>query len=109
MSRYGRRQIVMARVSHHNMPSAFDDVKAIGSLQTPKVVLSPAICVARLLRPGTVGMGVALAYLRTAAAFPALVARRRWGLICSTPRPHATSPSGRLSSVLKRPFDKVFA
>ena len=42
MSRYCRRQIWMARVSHHNMPSAFDDVKAIGSIQTPKVILSPA-------------------------------------------------------------------
>jgi hypothetical protein len=42
MSRHGRRQIWMARVSHNNMPSAFDDVKAIGSIQTPKVILSPA-------------------------------------------------------------------
>ena len=42
MSRHCRRQIWMARVSHNNMPSAFDDVKAIGSIETPKVVLSPA-------------------------------------------------------------------
>jgi len=42
MSRYCRRQIWMVRVSHDNMPSAFDDVKAIGSIQTSKVILSPA-------------------------------------------------------------------
>jgi hypothetical protein len=42
MSRHCRRQIWMTRVSHNNMPSAFDDVKAIGSIQTSKVVLSPA-------------------------------------------------------------------
>jgi hypothetical protein len=42
MSRHGSRQLWMAGMPHHNMPSAVDDVKAIGSIQTSTVVLSPA-------------------------------------------------------------------
>jgi hypothetical protein len=44
----------MAGMPHHNMPSAFDDVKAIGSIQTSKVVLSPAK--GRLTHAGSQGM-----------------------------------------------------
>jgi hypothetical protein len=42
MSGHRSRQIRMVWVPHNNMPSAFHDFKAIRSVQTPKVVLSPA-------------------------------------------------------------------
>ena len=41
MSGHRGRQIRMVWVSHNNMPSAFDDFKAIRAVQTPKVVLAP--------------------------------------------------------------------
>ena len=42
MSSHRGPQILMVWVPHNNMPSAFYDFKAIRSVQTPKVVLSPA-------------------------------------------------------------------
>jgi hypothetical protein len=42
MSRHGRHQIRMVGMLHNNMPSACDDVEAIGAIPTSKVVLSPA-------------------------------------------------------------------
>ena len=41
MSRHRSRQIRMVGMPHNKRPSAFNDVKAIGSIQTSKVVLSP--------------------------------------------------------------------
>jgi len=41
MSRHRGSQIRMVGMPYNNMPSAFDDVKAIGAIQTSKVVLSP--------------------------------------------------------------------
>ena len=42
MPSHRSREIWMVWVSHNNMPSAFDDFKAIRTVQTPKIVLSPA-------------------------------------------------------------------
>ena len=42
MSRHRGRQIRMVWVPHHNMPSAFDDCKALRAVQTPKVILPSA-------------------------------------------------------------------
>ena len=41
MPRHRGRQIWVVWMPHNNMPSACDDVKAIGSLETAKVVLPP--------------------------------------------------------------------
>lgn len=54
MSRHRRRQIRMVGMPHNNMPLAFDDVKAIGAIETSKVILPPAK--GRLTHAGQEGM-----------------------------------------------------